>query len=91
MSKKRILREIQKGMIACAAVGIILSGGKKDIKAEIILPDDTANAEYTMYNEYASTRSTTYRWVYKKENGKKYARLYDATNERWVTDWILCG
>lgn len=29
-------------------------------------------------------------WYYKEENGKRYMRLYDATNGVWLTDWIPC-
>ena len=28
------------------------------------------------------------RWVYKKENGKYYKRLYNYTNQTWIGDWI---
>ena len=29
-------------------------------------------------------------WRYKVINGKLYKRLYDTTNEKWLTDWIPC-
>lgn len=29
-------------------------------------------------------------WRYKVINGKLYKRLYDATHEKWLTDWIPC-
>lgn len=29
-------------------------------------------------------------WVYKEENGKKYRRLYNFTDEVWIGDWIPC-
>lgn len=29
-------------------------------------------------------------WRYKVINGKLYKRLYDATNKKWLTDWIPC-
>ena len=29
-------------------------------------------------------------WRYKVINGKLYKRLYDATNEKWLTDLIPC-
>lgn len=38
----------------------------------------------------ADTRATQYQWYYKEVNGKTYRRLYDSTNQKWVTDWILC-
>lgn len=30
------------------------------------------------------------KWYYKTINGQLYKRLYDATNEKWLTDWIKC-
>ena len=30
-------------------------------------------------------------WIYKTENGKVYRRLWDETNKKWLTDWILVG
>ena len=30
------------------------------------------------------------KWYYKTINGKLYKRLYDATHEKWLTDWIPC-
>ena len=29
-------------------------------------------------------------WRYKVINGELYKRLYDKTNEIWLTDWIKC-
>ena len=29
-------------------------------------------------------------WRYKVINGELYKRLYDTTNEIWLTDWIKC-
>ena len=37
-----------------------------------------------------SLMRTVYEWRFKTENGKTYRRLWDATNKKWVTDWILC-
>lgn len=44
-------------------------------------------------NEAASAviaRKPITKWYYKTINGKLYKRLYDATNEKWLTDWIPC-
>lgn len=35
-------------------------------------------------------RAPIKRWYYKTINGQLYKRLYDATNEEWLTDWIKC-
>ena len=37
-----------------------------------------------------STLNVKYEWRFMTENGKTYRRLWDATNKKWVTDWILC-
>ena len=37
-----------------------------------------------------TARKPITRWYYKTINGKLYRRLYDATNEKWLTDWIPC-
>ena len=59
-----------------------------------LLPVKAAAQEVRTYEadggEIVSPRSTQYMWVYKEMNGKKYRRLWDATHEEWVTDWILC-
>lgn len=39
--------------------------------------------------ETATTYGSSYTWYYKEVDGKKYMRLWDETNHRWVTDWIL--
>ena len=30
-------------------------------------------------------------WKLKQVNGKVYRRLWDETNKKWLTDWILVG
>lgn len=44
--------------------------------------DETASA--------VTARKPYTKWYYKTINGKLYKRLYDATNEKWLTDWIPC-
>lgn len=36
----------------------------------------------------ASPQSHVIEWVYKDENGKRYKRLYNATTNTWVGEWI---
>lgn len=88
MSKKRILQGIIAGM---AAVSIMNVGSIKDVKAETVLSADIVNANFIVEDNSASIMSTKKIWCYKDENGKRYMRLYDATNRVWLTDWILCG
>lgn len=33
-------------------------------------------------------RSDILEWVFKTINGKQYRRLWNATQARWVTDWL---
>lgn len=44
----------------------------------------------TVEVETGNTRESGLVWYFKEENGKKYRRLYDMTNQVWLTDWILC-
>ena len=34
-------------------------------------------------------KADKYQWIAKKENGKIYKRLWNASKQRWETDWIL--
>lgn len=36
-------------------------------------------------------RATKTVWKIKMVNGKVYKRLWDVTNRKWLTDWILVG
>lgn len=60
----------------------------------ILMPIDASAQESEVYGmtgaNVITPRATQYEWRYKIENGKKYRRLWDATNEKWLTDWILC-
>lgn len=88
MSKKKILQGILAGI---AAISIINIGCGKDVKAETVLLKNTVNTNFVLEDNSASARSPKKVWIYKEENGKRYMRLYDATNQVWLTDWILCA
>ncbi len=48
-------------------------------------------AELTVSEETpAVTRGGRYEWHYKDVDGQRYKRLWDITNQIWVTDWIPC-
>ncbi|MCI8717590.1 MAG: hypothetical protein K1W19_12075 [Lachnospiraceae bacterium] len=85
MSRKKILQGIIAGM---AAVSIINAGCIKDVKAETA---EVVNTKVVTEDNSVSVRSSKKVWVYKEENGKRYMRLYDATNQVWLTDWIVCA
>ena len=38
-----------------------------------------------------SPRSDVKRWIYKIENGNIYKRLYNASMDEWIGDWIYVG
>ncbi len=85
MSRKKILQGIIAGM---AAVSIINAGCIKDVKTETA---EVVNTKVVTEDNSVSVRSSKKVWVYKEENGKRYMRLYDATNQVWLTDWIVCA
>lgn len=35
------------------------------------------------------SRAAIIEWVYKRENGHLYKRLYDYTYQQWIGDWIF--
>lgn len=41
-------------------------------------------------NEKQITRAESTEWRYRKYNGKWQKRLWSATYQRWLTDWIDC-
>lgn len=43
------------------------------------------------YGASVSPLSDNLTWIYKVENGKRYKRLYNATTNKWIGDWIYIG
>lgn len=76
----------RKKLVTLGCIGVML--------ATVLLPAKVSAQNVRIYGTGESSivtpQSTQYRWYYKIENGKKYRRLWDATNEKWLTDWILC-
>lgn len=46
------------------------------------------SAPVTQYDSSITPRSYNLRWIYKEENGKRYKRLYNASTNTWIGDWI---
>lgn len=73
-----------KKMLMCAlvAMGISTLGSPialvKNITETIVIEADAAEA-----------RAYIYEWVYKVIDGHLYKRLFNATKEEYVGDWIL--
>lgn len=78
MSKKKLVVLSCIGMMAMYAIAPM------SVSAE-------AFNTYEPGEEYnLGARAVQYEWRYKIENGKMYRRLWDRTNGKWLTDWILC-
>lgn len=82
MNKKRIIRKVILGVFVISSLHLTA-----DMKAEAaVIKNEMVNADFG--NEQARTEKLV--WYYKEENGKRYMRLYDASNKVWLTDWIPC-
>lgn len=84
MNKKRVIQRIAVGMMAAT---VFVAGNMGSVYAGVIEPQ-VAMAESAEVQNGSRQAQTV--WMYKTVNGKRYVRLYDATNEKWLTDWILC-
>lgn len=88
MSKKRNVRGIVISMVGAVVLGAFCV---PDVYAdEVSIEQDNVVISRSSVRERNETKSAKLVWFYKEENGKKYRRLYDATNEVWLTNWILC-
>lgn len=86
MRKSRLIRGLLLGCIA-----MLLEGNVVAISANASTMTTIVCAEeVTIESIGDNSRAAQLIWYYKEENGKKYRRLYDGTNEVWLTDWILC-
>ena len=85
MNKKKMMQ----GMVGCR-LRVMEEGGKTTtIKEEEI--DYTHHEQIiTAEEESKHGRVAQTVWHNKEVDGKKYRRLYDAANQEWLTDWILC-
>ena len=86
MSKKRMMQGMVVGCLMMVAVG---GWSTTTVKAEESAYTDQGQI-ITSREESEKERAAQTVWYFKEENGKKYRRLWDATNQKWLTDWILC-
>lgn len=86
MNKKRMMQGMVVGCLMMVVGGC---WNATTIKAEEI---SYTNQEQIIDSEEEGEkgRAAQLVWYYKEENGKGYRRLWDATNQKWLTDWILC-
>ena len=88
MRKNKFIPKFFIGMMIVSVLGF---SNTSMLYADELLNDKKGMIEIeTNVNNEVGSKSTQYVWYYKEENGKSYRRLFDATNEVWVTDWILC-
>lgn len=88
MSKRRKIKSFVMGMMGAAALSAFcVSNVNAD---EVSLECDETIVSCYSVGEQNDTKAVKLVWYYKEINGKKYRRLYDATNKVWLTDWILC-
>jgi len=74
-----------KTIAACAALATVL-GVSGNTAASVDTGEVSTEEMVTMPG--ASTYAALKQWVFKKENGKLYKRLYNHQTTRWETDWI---
>lgn len=88
MSKKRIVRGFVGSMAVMAVFGFFSAS---NVYADNISFESTnLPVAYSSVGGQNETMSSKLVWYFKEENGKKYKRLYDATHQVWLTDWIPC-
>ena len=85
MNKKRMMQ----GMVGCRLRVMDGSGNTTTGKEEETVPTNQDQI-ITAEEESRDGKSAQTVWHYKEVDGKKYRRLYDAMNQEWLTDWILC-
>lgn len=87
MKMKRILKEKSKFIAILFMAFFFLS--------DTVLPHsvygDGYISEMQLGDNHMTSRNVGRQWIYKKMNGRLYRRLYDYTNEKWLSDWILVG
>lgn len=92
MMKKISKREMKrKFAVSVAVVAVLSMSCVGNVSADVLYMEngETTLSSYTA-GEQSDTMSVKLVWYYKIENGKTYKRLYDASNQVWLTDWILC-
>lgn len=54
----------------------------------------SASSQEVVVEQYGNSitpRSDIKKWIYKVEDGKIYKRLYNASTDTWLGDWIYVG
>lgn len=80
--KKTIYALLICSTLAVALTSLSVTSFAAPAAATEATADETTSA--------VTARKPITRWYYKTINGKLYKRLYDATNKKWLTDWIPC-
>lgn len=72
--------------ITCCLIVLLLCPVSTISAQALDIPPQTVDSD----GETIEPRAPFIGWVYKEENGKKYRRLYNFTDEVWIGDWIPC-
>ncbi len=74
-----------KALVGMAALTLV--GGLQ--MASVSAPAVAAQAA-VKEDEVSEPQADRLIWCVREVDGKRYRRLYNASNGYWVTDWILC-
>lgn len=85
MREKKYVGKLVVGML----MGMLVCNASS-IQVAAAMPDGTVEMEAADQTISDGVYSSDLIWMTKTENGKKYKRLYDKKNKKWLTDWILC-
>lgn len=69
---------------------LLISGGLVSVSPYTV-PAEESTAYEVKTQEESFVKAENTEWKYKMENGKLYKRLWDKTQKKWLTGWILVG
>ena len=81
----KIMKNMRIGfIILLSSIGIIVSS-----PCTVVAETEHVNKIEKVNFNFVIAANTV--WKIKMVNGKVYKRLWDETNQKWLTDWILVG
>lgn len=88
MSKQKHVKRLVTGMAAALVIcgGCITSAqAASEVASEPVVSAAAIGGSENLAQPY----KTQYQWYFKEIKGYMFRRLYDTTNGKWVTPWIL--
>lgn len=81
----KIMKNMRIGfIILLSSIGIIVSS-----PCTVVAETEHVNKIEKVNFNFVRAANTV--WKIKMVNGKVYKRLWDETNQKWLTEWILVG